>query len=447
MEIILNKIITYGTYDMLHIGHINLLTRAKARGDYLIVGVTSDDYDRSRGKLNVIQSQKERMEAIQKLDFVDEVILETHKNQKQEDLLKYNINEFVIGDDWKGYFDYLNEYTHVIYLSRTEGISSTQLRNSNISPINIGIIGANGDAKRFFNELGFVDFVSCVHLYDQSSKNIKKLTANYDITHTDTNLETFLQKDFYAVYICSDIDDRYKHIKKSLLAGKHVLCENPLVIKESQAKKLFHLAKKKNLLLLMALKTAFAPAFNKLIEELQDSSIGDIKEVRATFTSLYKERGFPKRYIAHGATNLLMSYPSLLIHKTVGKSKKITFFDQVDKGYNSSNRAISLHKKNVIGIATVGIGMKSEGDAIISGTKGYIYIPAPWWLTKEFHIRFEDEHKSYKFEYEFAGDGLRYMISEFTSLIRQGKIESTRLTIEDMLELNKTIVLYNKEQK
>jgi len=82
-----------------------------------------------------VQSQEERVAAIKALDFVDEVILETHKNQKQEDMVKYKIDEFVIGDDWKGYFDYLNKWTKVVYLPRTAGISSTKLRNENINQL------------------------------------------------------------------------------------------------------------------------------------------------------------------------------------------------------------------------------------------------------------------------------------------------------------------------
>jgi len=419
----MKKIITYGSYDMLHIGHINLLTRAKARGDYLIVGVTSDDYDRSRGKLNVIQSQEVRMAAIKELDFVDEVILETHTNQKQEDILKYGIDEFVIGDDWIGYFDYLNEFTKVVYLPRTKGISSTQLRKENIKPLSIGIIGANGDTKRFLKELHFVDFVKCENIYDDKQKNLKKIVQKFDIPNTTSDLKQFLKGDFDAIYICNDIQNHAKHIRNALEAGKHVLCENPLVLDQNEAKKLFKLAKENNLLLLMALKTAFAPAFNKLLDELKKGTIGEIKEVRA------------------------MSYPSLIIQKIAGKSKTIDFFTQKNSKYDVSNRAVTTHKKGVLGIATVGIGMKLEGSAIISGTKGYVYIPAPWWLTKEFYFKFEDEHKSYKFKYAFEGDGLRYMISEFTSLIRAKKIESTRLTIKDMLELNKIIATYNKGKK
>jgi len=440
------KIITYGTYDMLHIGHINILTRAKKRGDYLIVGVTSDDYDRSRGKLNVVQSQKERIAAIEAVDFVDEVILETHKNQKQEDMVKYKIDEFVIGDDWVGKFDYLNDYTKVVYLPRTEGISSTKLRNENVKTIKLGIIGANGDARRFLGELKYIDFVEASYIYDLSQKNIEKVLEQYDISNISTDYDELMASDIEAVYICTDISNHYKYIKKALLSGKHVLCENPIVIDHEDAKELFELAKKEHKLLLMALKTAFAPAFNKLMEELKGGKIGKIKEIRSTFTSLYGERGFPKKYIQNGATNLLMSYPSLIIQKVAGKSKTVKFFDQHNGKYDLSNRAITTHKKGVIGIATVGIGMKSEGHAIISGTKGYVYIPAPWWLTKEFYFKFEDEHKEFKFEYEFDGDGLRYMISEFVSLIRREQIESERLTIEDMLELNKIISKYNKRK-
>jgi glycerol-3-phosphate cytidylyltransferase len=424
------KIITYGTYDMLHIGHINILTRAKAQGDYLIVGITSEDYDRSRGKLNVSQSQEERYEAIKQLDFVDEVIFETHKNQKQEDMLKYNIDKFVIGDDWIGKFDYLNDFTKVVYLPRTKGISSTQLRNEQMKPINIGIVGENRDSQRFINEAKFVSNIT--------------IDAVFTL---DKNYKNFLSSNIDAVYICLDIEMHYEYIKEALIYGKHVLCENPLAIEENQLQELFKIANKNNKLLLMAVKTAFAPAFNKLIEELQNGAIGEIKEIRATFTSLYEQRGYNQEYINNGATNLLMDYPYLLVHKLAGCYDSVDFIDQRNDLYDISNRAITKHKNDIIAISTVGIGIKSNSDAIISGTKGFVQIPAPWWLTREFKFKFEDVHKEYSFEYEFEGDGLRYMISEFSSLIQRGKIESQRLTQNDMIELNKIITEYNKRSK
>ncbi|MBS9768176.1 MAG: hypothetical protein KGV44_11660, partial [Flavobacteriaceae bacterium] len=189
-----------------------------------------------------------------------------------------------------------------------------------------------------------------------------------------------------------------------------------------------------------------APAFNKLLEQINQGVIGEVRDIRATFTTLYKQRGFDEEYVKNGATNLLMSYPSLLVHKIAGKYDSIDFFDQVIDNYDVSNVVMTRHKNQVLGMASVGVEVKSDGNAIISGTNGYVYIPAPWWLTKEFHIRFEDPSKEIKFEFEFAGEGLRYMISEFVSLVRQKNIESPRLKVEEMLELNKIIVEYNKRK-
>lgn len=124
----MKKVITYGTYDLLHQGHINLLKRAKALGDYLIVGVTNDNFDRERGKLNVKNNVLERVDAVRKTGLADKIIIEDYIGQKIDDIQKYDVDIFTVGSDWKGHFDYLKEYCDVVYLPRTEGISSTMLR-------------------------------------------------------------------------------------------------------------------------------------------------------------------------------------------------------------------------------------------------------------------------------------------------------------------------------
>ena len=124
----MKKVITYGTYDLLHYGHIKLLERAKRLGDYLIVGVTSDAFDKNRGKLNVQQSVLERVEAIRSTGLADEIIIEEYEGQKIADIKKYDIDIFAIGSDWLGKFDYLKDYCEVVYLKRTDGISSTEIR-------------------------------------------------------------------------------------------------------------------------------------------------------------------------------------------------------------------------------------------------------------------------------------------------------------------------------
>ncbi|WP_269087673.1 Gfo/Idh/MocA family oxidoreductase [Candidatus Reidiella endopervernicosa] len=438
---------TYGTFDMFHQGHLRLLKRAKALGDYLIVGVTDENYDRSRGKLNVIESTQKRVQAIEALDIVDKVIMEKHKKQKAEDMVKYDVDIFAIGDDWEGVFDYLNEYTHVEYLPRTKGISSTLLRRDNFDLIKLGVVGLGRDTKAFIDEAKHVPNLKVNRIYSPDLPALKKFTQNNEsIRYGHDNYDEFLDTSIVAVYIDTALEKHYPLIKKALIAKKHVLCENPLALNKSELIELLSLAKKERVLLLSALKTAFLPAFNQLLTELNKGIIGDVKEVRATRTSLYKEKDYPDTFMAQGATNILSSYPSLLVNKILGESKDITFFDQGNEGYDVSNLIISKHKGGAVGISNVATGIKSEGDAVISGTKGYVYIPAPWWLTKQFHVRFEDENKSQTFKYEFDGCGLRYMIAEFASLIQRGKRKSSMLSPKDMIGINRVLLEYNERK-
>ena len=112
------KVITYGTFDLLHYGHIRLLERAKALGDYFIVGVTADEFDINRGKINVQQSLSERIAALQETGLADEIIVEEYEGQKIDDIIKYDIDIFAIGSDWVGKFDYLKRHCTVKYLER-----------------------------------------------------------------------------------------------------------------------------------------------------------------------------------------------------------------------------------------------------------------------------------------------------------------------------------------
>jgi len=122
-------VITYGTFDMFHIGHLNLLKRAKELGDYLIVGVSTDEFNELKGKKSVFPYEY-RAEIVRNIKYVDLVIPETCWEQKIEDVKKYNVDIFVIGEDWEGKFDFLKKYCEVVYLPRTKGISSTQLKEA-----------------------------------------------------------------------------------------------------------------------------------------------------------------------------------------------------------------------------------------------------------------------------------------------------------------------------
>ena len=155
----MKKVITYGTYDLLHQGHINLLRRAKELGDYLIVGVTSDSFDKGRGKLNVRNNVLERVEAVKAIGYADEIIIEDYLGQKIDDVQKYDVDIFAIGSDWEGHFDYLNEFCKVVYLPRTQGVSSTMLRAETQEVFKVGVVGSGRIAKRFVPESKVVNGV------------------------------------------------------------------------------------------------------------------------------------------------------------------------------------------------------------------------------------------------------------------------------------------------
>jgi glycerol-3-phosphate cytidylyltransferase len=123
----MKKVLTYGTYDLLHYGHINLLKRAKELGDYLIVGISTDEFNTLKHKSSHF-SFEERKLILEAIRYVDEVIPEETWEQKVEDVKNHDVDIFVMGDDWKGEFDHLKEYCEVIYLSRTEGISTTKIK-------------------------------------------------------------------------------------------------------------------------------------------------------------------------------------------------------------------------------------------------------------------------------------------------------------------------------
>ena len=124
----MRKVITYGTFDLLHAGHINLLRRAKELGDYLIVVVSTDEFNWNEKRKKCYFSYEERKKLVEAVRYVDLVIPEENWDQMISDVKEYHVDTFVMGDDWKGKFDFLKDYCEVVYLPRTEGISTTKIK-------------------------------------------------------------------------------------------------------------------------------------------------------------------------------------------------------------------------------------------------------------------------------------------------------------------------------
>lgn len=423
----MTKIITYGTFDLLHQGHINLLRRAKELGDYLIVGVTSDSFDRGRGKLNVRNNVLERVEAVKKTGYADEVIIEDYVGQKIDDIQKYNIDIFAIGSDWEGKFDYLNEFAKVVYLPRTEGISSTMLRDESTIDVRLGIVGCGRIAKRFPAEADVVSGIKIVATYDVDKTISKQLSSLIVDSMACDSFEELLSK-VDAVYIATPHLSHYGYVYKALEANKHVLCEIPMVLDGDQARELFDKAAKRKLVLMEANKTAHCPAFNHLMVMIKSGVIGEVVDVEASLSQLLDKDG--REFDPSQAGGALYEQGSCIllpIIKLMGTDyKNLSIYSRMDKGVDVYTKGVFRYEHAVCSFKA-GLGVKTEGDLVISGTKGYAYVPAPWWLTDYFELRYENQNKNQKYFYKWDGEGLRYEIQEFVSCILNHRLSTSRL--------------------
>lgn len=427
-------VITYGTFDVLHQGHINLLRRAKELGDWLIVGVTTDNFDLERGKLNTRDSVMKRVQAVKDTGYADEVIIEEYKGQKIDDIQKYNVDVFAIGSDWEGYFDYLKEYCEVVYLPRTQGISSTMLRESQIS-VRIGVIGTGSIARRFVPEASFVSGNEISAAYNPDTEACRDFCRTFGIGTAASSLEELLAN-CDAVYVASPHYTHFEYAKAALEAGKDVFCETPFVLHLAEAKELYAIAEAKRRTLMVAHKTAYCPAFRHLVTMLKSGVIGKIVDINASVTTLTDERSVKLDHNRFGGSmNENACFPLLPILKLLGQDvRNINFYSIMKNDVDMYTKAVFRYD-NATASFQVGLGAKTEGNMVISGTKGYIYVPAPWWKTDYFEQRFEDQNLNRKCFFPFMGEGLRYEIREFISHILNPDQSLYLLTKEEILKM------------
>ena len=431
----MTRVITYGTFDLFHRGHYRLLQRAKALGDYLIVGVTTEAYDQNRGKLNVVDSLVTRIENVKKTGFADEVIVEETPGQKVNDIKRFNIDIFTVGSDWMGSFDYLNDYCKVIYLERTKKISSTMLREQNSQIQRIGIIGTGRIAERFVPEAKLVSGVNAQCVYNPHRESAERFAEKWVMVAYE-DLEQFYEV-ADVVYIASPHGTHYEYIKSALEHGKHVLCEKPMVLQKAQAEELFRYAKERGLILFEGIKTAYCPGFSKLLGIACSGLIGSIRNVEACFTKLVDPESRELTDLACGGSfTELGSYCMLPILKLFGKDYTDIRFDSI-RGENGLDlfTKVSLTYPTGVATATCGLGVKSEGRLLISGTKGYLVAEAPWWKTGYFEVHYENPGEVEKYSERFLGDGLRYEISDFLSMINGDSKNGFKLTRGESIAL------------
>lgn len=400
------KVITYGTYDLLHRGHVRLLERAKALGDYLIVGVTSDDYDKTRGKINASQSLMERVEAVKTLGIADEIIVEEYEGQKIDDIRRMDVDIFTVGSDWEGKFDYLNEYCKVIYLPRTEGVSSSEIRAQNRT-IRLGLFGRGGVLEKYRAECAFVNGLSVAWVCEDEAQYPELL------------------KCCDAVYIQTHPTQHMHDVRLALEAGKHVLCESPIALSREDCELLFALAAEKHLVLMDAIKTAYSTAYNRMLLLIKSGKIGEVVAVNATCTSLMEPYSSITELSQRWNSRCAWAPAALLaVFQILGNNYedcRATSFYAKDAPEFDLFTKYDFRYPHAVATVQVGKGVKSEGELIVSGTKGYVYVPAPWWKTDYFEVRFEDQTVNQRYFYQLDGEGIRYELVSFVkSLTSQG---------------------------
>lgn len=442
------KVITYGTFDLFHQGHINLLERAKQLGDYLIVGVTTEHFDEARGKINVVDSCLERVENVRRTGLADEIIIEDHDGQKIEDIQKYKIDIFTLGSDWEGSFDYLKAFCKVVYLERTPNISSTGLRSDRYQIVRLGIVGTGRIARRFMAEEKYVSGMNTICAYNPERESGEEFRERYNLELYCEDYDEFLQA-VDAVYIASPNETHYDYARRAIVSGKHVLCENPLALTRQRAEELFTLAEERDVVVLEGIKTAYCPGFQQLINVARSGQIGEIRDIEACFTSLANHQMREMTDVEYGGAFLEYAVYTLLpILKLYGT-------DYRDIQIHSINRedGLDLYTKIDLiydqGMATAkcGIGVKTEGQLVISGSQGYILAESPWWLTRKFKIRYEDPNRVETFEPKFQGDGLRYEMSEFVAQINKSNKNGYLLTRGEIIAMSEITEIFMKNRQ
>ena len=414
------KVITYGTYDLLHYGHIRLLERAKALGDYLIVGVTADGFDRARGKINVQQSLMERVEAVRATGLANEIIIEEYEGQKIDDIKRLDVDIFTVGSDWKGHFDYLNEFCKVVYLDRTEGVSSSEIRSEERT-VNIGLVGELPALDKFRKECKFVNGAIISGIYSLDSR---MLSEELNFLPNYKEYQQLLDNSD-AVIIYSSSEHHYIQVMQALRNKKHVLCESPLALSATQWRELKDEANAQHVVLMDSIKTAYATAYYRLLLMVKSGIIGDIVSVDSVCTSqsnlrMSKEENFPYIWNSMSEWGPTAMLPIFQLMGTAYKDKIIT--TRIQEGTEDFDLFTKIAFIYPHGVASmkIGQGVKSEGELIISGTEGYIYVSAPWWKTDYFEVRYENPANNKRYFYQLEGEGIRYEMVSFLKEIQRG---------------------------
>lgn len=422
----MKKIITYGTFDLFHKGHYNILKRAKDYGDYLVVGVTGENYDIGRGKLNVHDTLATRIENVKQTGFADEIIVEEYLGQKIGDIIKYDIDAFVIGDDWRGKFDHLSRYCEMVYLERTKGISSTQLRQETFNQYDIGIVCDIADDNKIIKEAKILSGFEVKNVYSDDENILDEFQSRYDVDNSFNTYEELLNASD-IIYVHCTLENRLNYIRRALESKKHVIYDPPASINPNELKGLFDIAKENDVIFMENIKMVHIYVFNQLLWMTQGGLIGDILSFNCSISKLDDNRSN-----LFYDLSILCLLPML---KIMGQDYLKSEF-KVMKSEDDIEFA-SMYFDYPQGIAVINAGNKIRVNNRIEiiGTEGTIRMVGDWWKCKNFELHKPGLKDIQVFNTNYDGDGFKYLIKEVSRMLSTNRINTKTIPEEESLKI------------
>lgn len=418
----MKRVITYGTFDLFHQGHYNIIKRAKALGDYLIVGVTSESYDIERGKLNVRDSLLQRIENVRKTGFADEIIIEEYQGQKVSDIIKYNIDVLVVGSDWRGKFDYLKNYCDVQYLERTKNISSTQIRSEG-AIYNIGVVTDDIRDNGIVVESKYVSGLHVESVFSEDEQVAKDFCEKYELDSYGNDFDKFVSGPD-IIYIKTSLKKRAKYIEKAIAMGKYVISDSPMTLHPETLKGLFRKAIENNVVLVEKIMLVYLRAFNQLVWLTHGDLAGNVVSVKCSISQDDFDGG--------KSFNETVAHAICAIIKLLGKEcLEVTSNAVTDENGKFIYDVITMKYPTALATIEIGSTVDVENELVIIGSKGRVTIPNDWWNTGYFEAKVEGNEFLKRFSFNFEGNGFRYLLQELMIMISDKRTECTRLFYEE----------------
>lgn len=411
----MRTVITYGTFDLFHKGHYNILKRAKEEGDYLIVGVTGETYDTERGKLSVQDSLATRIENVKQTGFADKVIVEEYLGQKISDIIKYHVDVLVIGSDWKGKFDHLSKYCEIKYLERTKNISSTQIREENLTIYRFGIVTDEPTDGDCIMEASRVSGIHCECVYAEDKAMAEAFSEKYELNKGYSDYDEFLEN-VDIVYVKTEYEKREEYIRRALLAGKHVVYNPPCTLDYEVKQALNKLAADSGAILMENVPILYLNAFGQLLWMARGNLIGDLISVKCSMS-----KHLMSEYEGKSIDDIAY-VPVCVITKILGYDyEDVSVKKVVDQDDNTTYILVNFIYENSVAEVEISFGPEIDCGMTIYGTNGVIQVPEDWWKVGYFTMKRNDETRFKHYSSNFDGNGFRYLVQALLSEIKSGE--------------------------